>query len=1092
MSFPSGYKNNALILNKIREIKSFFLSCRKFQNPKLSKLYQIIVYHVMNRIKNPILCSALLSFILLPVINSQNGEWKNLYINAIGIEPNRTSFYYFSRKEEAISRIIRAANYLSLNGAWKFKWSRKPANIPEGFYTTGYDVSSWNEILVPGDWQMQGYGVPIYCNTQYPFETDFPKVPEVYNPVGCYVRDFSLTKNLNGKRVFLHFAGVNSAFYVWINGKLVGYHEDSKTAAEFDITDFIVVGKNKIALEVYRWCSGSWVEDQDFWRLSGIERDVYIYSIDNIAIRDVQVTTSLDNTYENGIFESLILLKNYSGSKGKINLKVELIDPISNKAILEKEKELISEPNMVLPVLFTANIENPQKWSAEKPYLYDLFVTLESDLGKQVVLQKVGFRTSEIKNGQLLINGEPILIKGVNRHEHSEKNGHVLTRDEMLQDVLLMKKFNINAVRTSHYPNDPYFYDLCDQYGLYVVDEANIEAHGIMNYTPTPFYEHKGTSVVANNPEWKDILFYRMQKMIDRDRNHPCIISWSLGNESGTGQNFEELAKWAREYDTTRPVQYEVAWLDRATDIVAPMYPLIDQLVRFTNLNDPRPLIMCEYAHSMNNSTGNLQDYWDIIEYYRQLQGGFIWDFMDQGFLKTTPTGEKYWAYGGNYGPQDVPGDSNFCINGIVFPDRTPKPALWEVKKVYQNVDFKIEDVFTGKFKVKNKFYFTDLADFEIEYLVKRLDKVLVQNQVMLKSGLPPQTEKQIWIRLPEFKEDMEYLIEFYVKTKKEEYGLPKGHIIASDQFIIPATAFYRNSKLVNREGGLKLQSRNQELIITGKKFTTVFDKRSGELKEYVYKGVTLLRQNLVPNFWRVPTDNDKGNKMPLRCALWKDFHEIQSDTIVEILENSAEKIILQTRSDLLAGKADYINTYKIYPDGSIEVDASINIKSGSLPELPRFGMKMVTIGSLQNLTWYGRGPHENYWDRKLSAFVGVYSGKVMEQYTPYISPQENGNKTDVRWVALQNESGLGLMITGKQMLEINAHHYLDKDIDDKVRHTFDMPFQDLTEICIDWHQMGVGGDNSWGNYTHAQYRLLEKQYNFGFIIEPVDGQLIY
>lgn len=1033
-------------------------------------------------------------FPILTQIKAQSKEWADPSITEVGRELPHTSFMYFPNAKSALKyKPKQSPFYKSLNGVWKFSWSRKPADRPTDFFKTNYDTSNWDGIKVPGDWQLQGYGVPYYVNIGYPFPNNFPNPPEDYNPVGSYLREFETPAKWKGKQVFLHFAGVNSAFYVWINGKFVGYSEDSKTAAEFNITAHLIKGKNKIAVEVYRWCDGSYLEDQDMWRFCGIERDVYLYAANPLALRDIEILSTLDDNYENGIFSASVQLKNYRNKEAKGNILIELIDRSNRKSIYKESKEIKLPEEGSQNLRFEKTINSPEKWSAEKPNLYDLLITIKSqgDGSKQVVAQRVGFRRSEVKNGQFLINGKPVLVKGVNRHEHNHLQGHVLSEEDMIADIKLMKQFNINAVRCSHYPTDPRWYELCDEYGLYVVDEANIEAHGLITYTPEEDYFHKATSPVAAEPKWKAMLQFRVNNMVKRDKNHPSIVIWSLGNETGEGENFESIYRWLKSYDKTRPVQYEPCWLENSTDIIVPMYTVLQQLINFTKKNDPRPLIMCEYTHSMNNSTGNLQDCWDVIEKYPQLQGGCIWDWMDQGLLQENSNGEKYWAYGSDFGPAGAPGDGSFCINGIIFPDHTPKPALWEVKKVYQNVKFKADDLNKGLFTIYNNFFFYDLSEYLIEYTITGVDKIITSSNIDIKNGLPPQSSIQVKIPVNKITPEpgVECFINFYVKTRKGSLLIPKGHIVAAEQFRLPLfTKFEKEKPQKSGMSGLSVKNTYEGIAINHDDFTIIFNNSTGELKDYVFKGISLLKKNLIPNFWRIPTDNDRGNRMPRRCEPWRDIASKQTIESVDITANTKDSVKIKVKSKLSSGNSDYLNTYTIRKDGSIEVWAKIKINVDPMPELPRFGMKLVTIGNLKNITWYGRGPYETYWDRKTSAFVGLYSGTVMEQYTPYIFPQENGNKTDVRWVSLQDDKGLGILIVGKQPLEINAHHYLDENFTEQVRHTIDVPFQNLVELCIDFHQMGVGGDNSWGLPVHDEYKLLEKDYNYGFIIKPIKG----
>ncbi len=1034
----------------------------------------------------------IISLFLLNLVQAQGAEWNDPSVTDVNSEPAHATFMVYDDAKSALANQPEQSSfYKSLNGIWKFAWSRKPADRPVDFYKAGYDTGTWDDIEVPGDWQFQGYGVPYYANITYPFDANFPKAPEDYNPVGSYVHKFEVPSQWQGKQVFLHFGAVKTAFYCRINGRYVGYREDSKTPAEFNVTEYLTEGDNTLAIEVYRWCDGSYLEDQDMWRFAGIERDVFLYATSPVTIRDIEILSSLDATYVNGLLSAKILMKNYTDRNENGSVTVTLQDRVNGKVLYNTSQTFHLEPKSERLVIFDKAIEAPAQWSAEHPNLYDLLIIVKDSGQKtlQVTAQRVGFRTCEVKDGQFCVNGRAVLVKGVNRHEHNHVRGHVLTKEDMIADIKLMKRFNINAVRCSHYPDDPYWYSLCDEYGLYVVDEANIEAHGLGTYLGGE-YGYNMSSPVGEQTDWLKSILFRVQNMIERDKNHPCIVTWSLGNEAGKGDNFAKAYQWVKQRDPSRPVQYEQAWRDPYTDIVVPMYHLLGQLEAYCELEDEnRPLIMCEYTHSMNNSTGNLQDYWDLIEARPQLQGGFIWDWMDQGLLQQNSTGQSYWAYGGDFGPEGAPSDGNFCLNGIVFPDGTPKPALWEVKKVYQNVKFKADDFSEGLFSIDNQFLFTDLSEFEVGYTFIGEGKTVAEGIVDLSGGLPAQTSQQIQVPDISVKPEpgVEYFINFFVSTTKATDMLPEGHIIAAEQFRIPVVEPLEKMSPAS-VSELSTKKTYEGITVYGDDFTIIFDSDTGDLKDYVFRGASLIKRSLVPNFWRIPTDNDRGNRMHERCEPWKDIAAKRKVQSVEITDNTPDKVVITATSKLSTGDSDYVNTYTVRKDGSVEVAAKIDINANDAPELPRYGMKLAVVGDLKNMTWLGRGPHENYWDRKTSAFVGLYSGTVMEQYTPYISPQENGNKTDVRWVTIQDKDGVGLLIVGKQLLEINAHHYLETDFDARVRHTIDVPFQNLTELCIDLHQRGVGGDNSWGNPVHDKYKLLDKSYSYGFILKPIKG----
>lgn len=1028
---------------------------------------------------------------LITLGSAQSPAWQDPEITEQGSETPHADFTVYTQARDAITYESTRSPYIkSLNGTWQFAWSRKPADRPADFYKPDYDTRDWAGIEVPGDWQLQGFGVPLYANVSYPFKTKFPEVPQDFNPVGSYKRTFTLPAEWQGMQVFLRFGAVKTAFYCWVNGHMVGYREDSKTPAAFNITRLLKKGDNTVALEVYRWCDGSYLEDQDMWRFAGIERDVCLTATPPLTLKDIDIQSPLDDTYTHGLLTARIRVKNYEKEGIHGRLSMDLLDRRTGKSVYSASQDIALTGQSEQTLQFNQTLERPAPWSAEAPNLYDLVVTLADAQGRpqQVTAQRVGFRTSEIKNGQLCINGKAILVKGVNRHEHHPVTGHVLTKADMLSDIKVMKQFNINAVRCSHYPADPYWYALCDEYGLYVVDEANIEAHGLGRYIGGEYGYHMKTRI-ADQEDWLTPILFRVSNMVERDKNHPSVIIWSLGNEAGQGPNFAKAYAWIKERDPSRPVQYEQAWLEPYTDIVVPMYHLIGQLENFVAKKDPRPLILCEYTHSMNNSTGNLQDIWDVIEAHRSLQGGFIWDFKDQGLLQRDPLGRDFWTYGGDFGPQGTPSDGTFCLNGVVFPDGTPKPGLWEVKKVYQNIKFKAVDLASGVFAIENHFTFADLADFDLTYQITGLDKIVKRGKLTLKQGLAAgdKTEVTIPVSAVSPEAGVEYFVTLTASTRTATDLVPKGHVIAAEQFELPVGTPWIVSAPANKQA-LTAKETSEGIMVCARDVTIVFNSKTGDLRDYVYRGVSLIKQDMTPNFWRVPTDNDRGNKVHERCLPWKDIASKRSAIKVVVTEQTSDKVVIQSTCTLATGDSDYANTYTILPDGTLTVQADLTMRTDKTPELPRYGMKVVLPGEFNRMTWLGRGPHESYWDRKTGAFVGLYSGTVMDQYTPYISPQENGNKTDVRWVTLQNAAGLGLMVKGRQLLEVNAHHYLEDHMDDRVTHTIDVPFTNVTELCIDLHQQGVGGDNSWGNPIHDKYKLMDKAYTYSFVIKPIQG----
>lgn len=1013
-------------------------------------------------------------------------DWENPAVTQINRLPARSwSFPYSNERLAAEKDRAESDNFRSLNGLWKFHWSENPGSRPLDFYRPDYDISTWNEIPVPADWQMHGYGVPVYTNINYPFPKDPPHIPHDYNPVGSYVRTFYVPETWTGKRIVLHFGGVNSAFYVWVNGKRVGYSQGSKTPAEFDISDFARTGMNHLAVEVYRWCDGSYLEDQDMWRLSGIEREVFLYAQESVHIADYFVKAGLDDNYQRGVFELGVQLEQIRTARFEQNYEIEVsLQDRENGTTVFSESQKAGQPDLFT---FNTNLDNIRQWSAEKPNLYDLIIKLKAnDVVKEVHQTAVGFRRVEIKNKQLHVNGMAVLLKGANRHEHHAERGHVVTEADMLADIRLMKQFNLNAVRCSHYPDDPRWYELCDEYGLYVIDEANIESHGMGVYD-FPEYGYRMSNILARSPDWLESHLDRIRRMVERDKNHPSIIIWSLGNEAGSGENFRKSYRWIKERDNTRPVQYEQAWLDDYTDIVAPMYHTIYEMKDFLARNDDRPMILCEYSHAMGNSNGNLMDYWELIEAEPQLQGGFIWDWQDQGITKCTDNGQCFWAYGGDFGPEGVISDGDFCCNGILFPDQSLKPAMWEVKKAYQYLRFSPVDLKQGRIGIKNGYDFRGTEDFLFRYTLKS-EGILIADGYFEVGKIDPHMEKEVKINWPEVHWDprREYFVNIYVHTKQADGLLPQGHAVASAQMMIPATQEMNPPE--PGSGELEVFDKENTLRIVGQDFSLEFDKGNGWLNAYTLEGQNMLTGSLKANFWRLPTSNDKGDGMPERCADWKDVAGNRKDIRLTYKKSDSE-VRVRIDSKLAAGDSPYSNTYRIYPNGTLEVRAEFSKGNAELAELPKFGMHLQMPDGFKQVEWYGRGPHENYIDRKSSAYVDVYRGTVQAQYTPYVFPQENGNKTDVRWLGLTNERGRGFLIRGTQPLSMNVHHYAIEDFHNGVTHPFLIPWKDITEVDIDLRQRGIGGDNSWGLPVHDEYRLLDDQYSYTYWIIPLRGQ---
>ncbi|MFZ2287657.1 MAG: glycoside hydrolase family 2 TIM barrel-domain containing protein [Bacteroidales bacterium] len=1030
-------------------------------------------------------------------------EWENPALNTINtVRPHATMVSYKDNPAALTAGWRKSENVLSLDGKWKFNYSATPAERPYWFFREDFDTRQWAEIEVPSTWEREGYGIPYYVNASYTFPVNPPFIDRSDNPVGSYRRSFILPRDWRGREVFLSFDGVSSAFYVWVNGEQVGYSEDSKTTAEFNITSFLKKGRNTIAVEVYRYSDGSYLECQDFFRLSGIQRSVWLHARPKAYIRDYFARATLVNNYIDGHLDLSVELAGHVRKLSGLKIEAGLYDGTTKIFGETRETEAADSIGVVS---LSAEVPQVQQWSAESPSLYTLVLTLADDRGRvlESVSSRIGFRTAEVKGGQFLINGRAVHLKGTNMHEHDPVNGHTIDEALMLKDIKLMKMHNINAVRTSHYPQPERFYELCDLYGLYLIDEANIESHGI-GYNPDMTLAHK--------PEWLEQHMFRTIRMVERDKNHPSIITWSLGNEAGDGQNFVETYRWIKGRDDTRPVQYERAekWTrttERHTDIWCPMYSRIEYLENYAlNAGKPgydRPLIMCEYAHSMGNSTGNLQDYWDVIEKYPVLQGGFIWDWVDQGMLETGDDGEEYYAYGGDYGEIGSYSDGNFCCNGLVGPDRMPHPALYEVKKVYQYIGFVPVDLAEGLVKIINKYDFTNLALFNLNWEV-------YANGVLLGSGPLSQLDlapgDTVSVEIPWGKitpqAGTEYHLNIYA-SRADEWGIiPQDHIYAAEQFLMP---FNGGSGPTAEESLalLNVKSEGTDLTVAGEDFSVVFDMSAGLMKSFIAGGRELLLSGPRPDFWRAPTDNDYGNGMEKRNAPWRDAGlkvVMKSAHISQPGMGTAEISftfdIPGPDSKKIAG---LVTRYTVLAGGAVDVSFSLTRTDMNPEEIPRVGMQMTLPGRFTDLSWYGRGPHENYSDRKTSAFIGMYESSVADQYVPYVRPQENGYHTDTRWLAVTDGEGSGLRFEGSPLFSFAAMNYLHEDFESQGnlsgyrpdaklvnRHLNDVSPRDLVRVNIDYGQMGVGGDDSWGARTHPQYCLRDKKYEYSFRMVPL------
>lgn len=1033
----------------------------------------------------------LLSSILLLIstfLQAQTPEWENPEIFGINKEPARATFMPYANEQQAIADVYAGSPYfMSLNGTWKFNWHKSPADKPEGFYKAGYDVSKWDNIQVPGNWELQGFGVPIYTNITYPHPKNPPYIDHRDNPVGCYVRNFNLPDTWNGRRVYLHFESGLAAMYIWLNGQYVGYSEVTKSPAEFDITPYIKQGINTVAIEGYRWSDGSYLEDQDFWRLSGFDRSLYLYSTDQIRIRDFFAKGDLDKSYKNGLFLLDLSLKNYSNETKNVKAEIKLLD-IAGKQIHGQEKKFVVNANFDYSGVcdFSTTIPNVKLWSNETPNLYTLVINLKDAKDNLIesASAKIGFRKVEIKNAQLLINGKPVLVRGVNLHEHNPYAGHVQDEATMRQDIALMKQNNINAVRMSHYPQSVLWYKLCDEYGLFVCDEANIESHAMGAEWQNWFNKEEHP---AYRLEWAEAHKDRIIRMMERDKNHPCIIVWSMGNECGNGPVFYEMYKWLKNRDNTRLVQFEQAGENENTDIVCPMYPEIEDMKKYAVRKDiTRPYIMCEYAHAMGNSTGNFQEYFDIIASSPHMQGGFIWDWVDQGLKAKDDSGRDYWAYGGDIGGYQYTNDQNFCANGLVTPDRKPHPGLHEVKKVYQDILFHAKDIAKGVISVQNRFLYTDLAQYDFQWeLIKNGEKTA---NGKLNISQAAGTEKEIVIPLPAIRQEkgMEYFLNIYAFTKSATEMIPANHEVAKEQFAFPVNDYFASSIKTYSGKPEIIRDDNNLLVLKAAEVNIVFSKRNGTLDYYAIGNQRLLSAGPQPDFWRAPTDNDFGNRMPEISHVWQLAGQNKQLKSFDV-KSSETEIIISVKYVLSDVSSPYSIIYTVLPDGTVKVKASWEAGRTDLPEIPRFGMRMQLVPEFDNFTYYGRGAWENYSDRNTASFIGIYNSTVAEQQFDYIRPQENGNHTDVRWLTLTNKSGIGIKIKGLQPLSVKAAHNTANDLDfgvtKKNTHPSDIVPRKAIYLNVDFLQRGLGGDNSWGRLPHEPYRLLKNDYEYEYEI---------
>lgn len=1020
----------------------------------------------------------------------------------------RASFFSFLTEDAALqNNPANGADYLLLNGKWKFHFTENFADRPTDFMKADCDISRWHDIQVPGNWELQGFGTPIYANVGYEFiskgygkylqKANPPYVPKEWNPTGTYRRDFTVPESWDGKEIYLSADCVKGAAYFYVNGKFAGMSKLSKTPARFDITPFVSTGKNTLAVQVHRFSDGNYLEGQDFWRLSGFERDVYLYAQPKVHIADFFARTPLDPSFSNGMLSLDIDVTNLTGDTQTRTIAYRITDVAGKTVAADSRTETITAGSS-RTTAFETQIDNVAAWTAETPNLYTLLISLKDENGKvtEAISDRIGFRTIEVTDGQLLVNGQPILVKGVNIHEHNDATGHYVSEELMLKDFALWKQFNVNTVRTCHYPQQERFYDLCDEYGIYVIDECNIEAHGIG-------YDRKKGGTLANDLRFAKAHMMRTQQAIERDKNHPSVIVWSLGNESGNGVCFYDTYRWLASRDHSRPIQYEQAGLEWNTDIVCPMYWSPKQIEEYAqNPESDRPLILCEYAHAMGNSLGNFQKYWDVIERNRLLQGGCIWDWVDQGIRMKNAQGKTYWAYGGDFGDEGVPSEGNFCINGMVYPDRTVKPYTYEMKKVYQNIKFRNFDPEAGTVEVFNQFFFTSLDKYEFSYTITGNGKVLKTGTFTVKAA--PQQSQTVKIEgIPAGVESpVDYRIRFEARTAQAEPLLNAGHIVAAEQ--MPFN-IYKKEAAPLASGKMSMQEKENRITISGKDFKAVFDRESGIMTSYRYKGSEYIHDGfgMRPAFWRAPLDNDYGFNLPQLAGAWKEatYRTLRPKTMDVRFNAETNTYKIACLYKYPETNSEWSIFYTIYADGIIKVNNVFTVNDREQPMIPRIGLRMQLPASFGKWSYYGRGPLENYCDRNSGSFVDRYDTTVADNYEPYIRPQENGHRTDVYWSALYNRSGKGILIVADKTFEMNVSNYPMETLDSgdqrhdglqrpavpAQRHTFDAQPQELIDLFIDYRMMGIGGDNSWGAKPHEEYRieLRPGTIQFGFAWVP-------
>ena len=1029
-------------------------------------------------IANVSLCLALLSMSSGALAQSES-RWQNVNINQQNREPRRANFFAFENLEKAQSfDKKKSANYLSMEGMWKFNFVKDHNKRPANFFALKYDDSQWKDFPVPGLFELNGYGDATYKNIGYAWATQFdpnpPYISELNNYTGSYRRTFELPKNWKGKDVYFHVGSATSNLTLWVNGKYVGYSEDSKVAAEFNISKYLKPGKNLIAMQVMRWCDGSYFEDQDFWRLTGIAREVYLYARPKLHAADIRLNAALENNYQDGVLNYKVSLKG-----GKTDVAITLCD---------KDGKQIAQATGAQGVI---KVPKVNAWTAETPYLYKAYITLKNKQGAaEVIPQKVGFRNVEIKNAQLLVNGQPVLVKGADRHEMHQDGGYVVSLERMIQDIKIMKQLNINAVRTSHYPCDPRWYDLCDEYGIYITAEANLESHGMG-------YEEKS---LAKFPEYIVPHIERNEGNVKPLINHPSVIVWSLGNECGYGVNFEKAYDWVKACDKTRPAQYERGGYDSKTDIYCPMYIGYEESENYCKSNGTKPYIQCEYAHAMGNSEGGFKEYWDLIRKYPKYQGGYIWDFVDQGLRDKSPiTGKEIFTYGGDYGR--YPGsDYNFNCNGIIAPNRRLNPHAYEIQYVLQNVWIKDFDAENGSFNVYNENFFKNIDDLNLTATLFANGVKLTTVAIPDTKGIAPQATKLVKsealksaIEKAEAEHATEEItINFAFASDGSQPLVDKGQVMARQQIVLNGYEFDKVDAPANTGSKIEVEETNSYVKVSAERMSVTIGKKTGMIDYLDMDGEPMLkfRESMTPEFWRAPTDNDYGASLQKKMRVWKNP---QMNLKSFDKSESKDSVVLTANFEMPEVKAELMLRYRINAAGEVTVTEKLTTdKEAKVADLFRYGMQLQMPASFSKLEYYGRGPEENYIDRHSSSFIGKYEANVKDEYYPYVRPQESGNHTDIRYFSIFNPTtGKGITFEGYAPMECSAIPYLVEDLDAGIekehawgQHSGDLVEKGLVQLHIQQRQFGLGCIDSWGSSPMEKYRMHYQDRCFSFVIK--------